>query len=153
MTDGAPVLLVDDSPDDRFLAVTCWTRAAIPNPLVSLEDGQKAIDYLAGRGTAGLPALVLLDLKMPVRNGFEVLAWMRARDACRRVPVIMMTASELPGDVEKAYDLGANSFVVKPSSIEDLVELFRALNAWWLRVNVFPPEVGGAQRASALAPV
>ncbi|MFZ5480861.1 MAG: response regulator [Myxococcota bacterium] len=135
-TDPAPVLLADDSEDDRFLASVAWQRAAIPNPLLPVEDGRRAVEVLSGRRATGLPALVLLDLKMPVCNGFEVLAWMRANPACRRVPVVVLTASDVPGDVARAYDLGASSYVVKPSSLEDLVELLVALKGWWLTLNV-----------------
>lgn len=135
-TEDRVVLLVDDSADDRFLVSMCWEKAGVANPLVALENGQQAVDWLAG--AERLPALVLLDLKMPIRNGFEVLAWMRADEACRRVPVIVMTASDLPGDVARSYDLGANAFVVKPSTVEDLVEFLRALKVCWLRFNALP---------------
>lgn len=138
LPEAATILLVDDSADDRFLLRRCWAKAGIPNPLVELEDGQQAIDHLAATSARDMPALVLLDLKMPLRNGFEVLAWMRAHEPCMRVPVIVMTASDQPGDVEEVYALGANSFLVKPSSVEELIELLLAVKAFWLRFNVYP---------------
>lgn len=133
----ATVLLVDDSPDDRFLLGFCWEKAGIPNPLLTLDDGQQAIDYLARAGRAR-PGLVMLDLKMPVRNGLEVLAWMRGSPTCRRVPVIVFTASDQPDDIDKAYVAGANSYLVKPSSVVELIELLGAIKEYWLRFNEYP---------------
>lgn len=138
LPDTATVLLVDDSRDDRFLFRMCWAKAGIRNPLVELEDGQQAIDHLSAALPGDMPGLVILDLKMPERNGLEVLAWMRAHPDLRRMPVILLTASEQPGDVAKAYNLGVNSFLVKPSSVDELVELLSAMKAYWFRFNEFP---------------
>lgn len=135
-SEPAPVLLVDDSPDDRFLFARCWAKAGIPNPLVTVEDGRQAIDRFVAATDAF--ALVFLDLKMPVCNGFEVLAWLRAHEGTRRMPVLVLTASEQPGDVERAYELGASGFLVKPSSVEELVELLDAVKRFWLRFNIVP---------------
>lgn len=137
LLESAKVLLVDDSLDDRFIFSRCWAKAEISNPLVEREDGQKAIDYLSAAQGSDVPGLVLLDLKMPVRNGFEVLEWMRAHEYLKRVPVIVMTASEQARDVEKAYNLGANSFLVKPSSTEELAEILGAVKLYWFRFNEF----------------
>lgn len=137
------VLLVDDNPDDCFLFQAAWTQAGIENPLRMLEDGRQARDYLAGEGAyAGrvglpLPALVLLDVKMPGMSGLEVLEWLRGREATRRLPVVMLSASTHPKDAAEAYRLGANSFVIKPSSMAELVELAAAVKSWWLRFNEF----------------
>lgn len=134
---GRPVLLVDDDPDDRFLTRTAWKEAGIARPLRELEGGQQAIDYLSG-ASSPRPALVLLDLKMPGRSGFEVLAWIRGSDAWKRLPVIILTASTSPNDAAEAYRLGANSVLIKPSSIQQFAEILAAFNNYWLRFNVFP---------------
>ncbi|MDP2307485.1 MAG: response regulator [Pseudomonadota bacterium] len=138
LPEHAPVLLVDDSPDDRCLFCMCWAQAKILNPIVELGHGQAAIDYLSAASGPDAPALVFLDLKMPVRNGFEVLDWLHAHPVFKRLPVIVLTASEHAGDVEQAYDRGANSFLVKPSSVEELLALLLAVKDYWLRFNVFP---------------
>lgn len=132
----APVLLVEDSPDDRFLFQRCWEKCGVANPLVALDDGQRAVDRLAG--PEARPALVFLDLKLPVKNGFEVLQWIRGHEAVRHVPVLVLTASEQPGDVARAYVLGANAYLVKPSSVEELRALVEAAVRFWLRFNVAP---------------
>lgn len=137
------ILLVEDSPDDRFLFQKAWAEAGIENTLQMLEDGLQACDYLAGAGKYAdrasfpLPALILLDIKMPGKSGLEVLEWLRGREASRRIPVIMLSASTFPKDVDEAYRLGASSFVIKPSSVEELIELAAALKSYWLRFNEF----------------
>lgn len=137
------VLFVDDDPDDRFLFQQAWEQAGGGDPLLSLEGGQQALDYLEGAGECSdrarfpRPILVLLDIKMPGKSGLEVLARLRA--AGSPLPVIMLTASTSPRDVAEAFRLGANSFLVKPSSLGELVELLRALKGYWLRFNEFPP--------------
>lgn len=139
-----PILLVDDDPDDRFLVRQAWKEAGIGQPLRELEGGQQAIDCLSAAAAAGAlenspsPALVLLDLKMPGTSGLDVLAWIRASDAWKRLPVIILTASTSPCDAAEAYRLGANSFVIKPSSIQELAELLAAFKGYWLRFNEFP---------------
>lgn len=141
--ESSEVLLVDDDPDDRFLFQAAWSEAGIKNPLRMLEDGLQARDYLAGAGKyaerAGLPppALVLLDVKMPGMSGLEVLEWLRGREATRRLPVVMLSASTHPKDAAEACRLGANSFVIKPSSISELIELIAAVKSYWLRFNEF----------------
>lgn len=137
---GRPVLLVDDDPDDRFLTRTAWRESGIARPLRELEGGQQAIDYLSGAAAASVPrpALVLLDLKMPGRSGFEVLAWIRGSDDWKRLPVIILTASTSAADAAEAYRLGANSVLIKPSSIQEFAEMLAAFNNYWLRFNVFP---------------
>lgn len=143
------ILLVDDDPDDRFLVERCWQEAGLKNPLTTLDGGGKALDYLFGRGEYAdrtrhpLPALLLIDLKMPEVSGFDVLRRLRADEALRGLPVIVLTASTSPGDVAEAHRLGANAFYVKPSTVKELVALFSALKGCWLRFGEFPvPEEG-----------
>lgn len=103
-----------------------------------MRNGQQAIEYFAGAGTYAdrrqhpLPLLVLLDLKLPVRSGLEVLEWIRAQPAFRVVVIIVFSASSHPRDIQRAYELGANCFVTKPQKYSELVELARHLKAWWL---------------------
>jgi len=138
------VLFVDDNPDDRFLFERAWRGAAIRNPLRTLDDGRQALDYLFGRGEYAdrtrypRPGLVLLDIKMPGVSGFDVLGQLRQDGMLRTLPVLMITASTSPKDVEEAYRLGANGFFIKPSSVQDLVELLTAVNGCWLRFNEYP---------------
>jgi CheY-like chemotaxis protein len=124
------VLLVDDDEDDAFLMQTVFRKVGISNPLQRVADGEEAIAYFEGKGPYEdrikypLPVVVLLDLNMPRRNGFEVLAWLRANPVFGKVTVHILSASMRQVDVEQAFALGANSYLVKPSQLEDLLELF-----------------------------
>lgn len=139
-----PVLVVDDDPDDRFLLRQAWAQAAIARPLREAVDGSSAIDYLSGAGEFAdrsrfpLPILILLDIKMPNMSGFAVLDWIRASETASLLPVVMLTASTSGRDVIDAYRRGANSFLVKPTSLDELVEMLRALDRYWLHYNQPP---------------
>ena len=130
--DRHAVLLVDDNEDDVLIMQSAFRKAAIPNPLKVVADGEQAIAYLKGetpyhdRQQYPLPVVILLDLNMPRRNGFEVLQWLRQQPKVRRTTIIILTASGRPEDVERAFDLGANIYLVKPSRFEALVEMVRA---------------------------
>jgi CheY-like chemotaxis protein len=121
---------------------TCLV-AGTPNGLNHAENGQEAIDYLSGispfddRATHPFPSLVLLDLKLPMKHGLEVLAWIKQQPFCRGIIVIILTSSSEDNDVYRAYDLGANAFLVKPASAEKLTEIVRALDVFWLQHNKF----------------
>jgi CheY-like chemotaxis protein len=135
------VLLVEDDANDVFLMQRACRKVELPNPLQVVGDGDEAVDYLSGAGRFAdraqypLPALVLLDLKLPRKTGLEVLEWLRQQSALRRVPVVVLTSSKEPADVNKAYDLGANSYLVKPLGFDALLELVRSLNIYWLNMN------------------
>ena len=124
------ILLVDDDEDDAFLMQTVFRKLNITNPLQRVADGEEAIGYFEGRGPYQdrskypLPVVVLLDLNMPRRNGFEVLAWLRTHPVFGKVTVHILSASMRQVDVEEAFALGANSYLVKPSQLEGLLELF-----------------------------
>ncbi len=147
---GEVVLLVEDNPDDVLLTRRAFAKAEILTPLRVLGDGQGAIDYLSGAGEFAdrernpLPVVVLLDLKLPRRSGFEVLQWLRAQPGLRRMPVVVLTSSEQSADINHAFDLGANSYLVKPVRFEELLEIVRSLNLYWLLLNrkpdLRPPE-------------
>lgn len=137
------LLLVEDSEDDAFLMQNALGRAGIKNPLRIVEDGQQAMDYLAGTGEFGdrkefpYPTLVFLDLKLPYYSGFEVMDWLRKRNDLPVTVVIMLTSSNEPSDVEMAYRMGASSYVVKPPTTEQLIEMVQAFSSYWLRHNTF----------------
>ena len=141
------VLLVDDSDKDGLLMRTVFERAGFVQPLHSVEDGEEAIAYLRGDGAWSdrmlfpIPTVVLLDLNMPRKNGFEVLAWIRQQPALKRLRVYILSASSRAGDIQRAYDLGANSYLVKPGTLDGLMHLAKTVLAW-LRLNHFAPLAG-----------
>lgn len=143
MTNEGTILLVEDNSDDVFFMRRAFKAADIGNPLQVVSDGSQAIQYFRGLGkfadreTYPLPVLVLLDLKMPIRDGHEVLEWMRLRKQFRTAVVIVLTTSQEMSDVTRAYRLGANSYLVKPSSPPELVEQVRAIKRYWLDQNLF----------------
>lgn len=139
------ILQVEDEEPYVFLMQLMFERAAITNPLRVVSDGQMAISYLAGTGAYAdrekhpLPSLVLLDLKLPKTSGFEVLKWIREQPGLKRLVVIVLSASSHPEDVERAYELGANSYIEKPLQIDRTLELIKLLKGWWLESNHFAP--------------
>lgn len=144
MSEQDTILLADDSESDLMLLRVAFQKAAFKNPLQSVSNGEEAISYLQGAGIYGdrsqypLPAVIVLDLNMPLRNGFDVLTWIRTQAALKRVSIVVLTASARTEDVERAFDLGASSYLVKPSKLEDLTDMIRCLRDW-LRINHFPP--------------
>ena len=119
-------LLADDDENDTYFIERALKEAQVANPLRRVRDGEEAIAYLKGEGGYGdrekfpLPHLMLLDLKMPRKNGFEVLEWVRGQPGLKRLPVIILTSSKEDSDINHAYDLGANTYLVKPSKPEGL---------------------------------
>ena len=138
------ILLVDDNPDDRLLAVRALRRHKLANAIVEVVDGEEALDYLfargrfAGRDIADAPQLVLLDLNLPKIDGLEVLRVMRQDDRTRRIPVVILTSSDEQRDIIKGFDLGANSYVRKPVDFDQFVEAARQLGMYWLVLNQVP---------------
>ena len=130
------VLIVDDSENDALLMRTVFERAGFLPPIQFARDGIEAIEYLRGDGiyrdrlAYPLPTVMLLDLNMPRKNGFEVLSWIREQPALRRLCVHVLSASDLPADIRRAYDLGANSYMVKPRNLDGLTHLAKTLLAW-----------------------
>ncbi|MBA4137922.1 MAG: two-component system response regulator [Opitutus sp.] len=141
---GETILLVDDGEDDRFFMRTACAAAKFTSPLQEVNDGEEAIAYFQGVGKYSdrklfpLPAVVLLDLNMPRKNGFDVLTWVRAYEGLRRLSIIVMSASQREDDISRAFDLGATAYLVKPGTLPELVEMMSSLRAW-LRFNHFPP--------------
>jgi CheY-like chemotaxis protein len=142
------VLLVEDNPDDVLLTDRAFKRANLLNPIQVVDDGDQAVAYLSGappfedRGRFPLPVLILLDLKLPRRSGLEVLKWLRAVPGLKRLPVVVLTSSADSGDVNNAYDMGANSYLVKPVGFDALFDMVKVLQPYWLILNQQPALVG-----------
>lgn len=138
------ILLVEDNEDDAFFMKQALKDAGIANPLQHVEDGKAAIEYLSGaakysdREKHPLPMVVFLDLKLPFKSGFEVLSWIRGQPSLEKLVVIVLTSSSETVDVNRAYQLGANSYVVKPPTATQLLELAEAFKLWWLKQNKVP---------------
>ena len=142
MTPGVPILLVEDNPDDVFFMRRAFKSAGLENSLHVAEDGIKAVEYLSGAGEFAdraahpVPCLMLLDLKLPGKGGLEVLAWMRDRPEFTTLVVIVLTTSREPRDIHEAYRLGANAYLVKPTSPSQLTEVIAAIKTFWMDHNV-----------------
>jgi CheY-like chemotaxis protein len=142
--DRQAILIVEDDPNDVILIQRAFGKARILNPLQTVPNGDDAVAYLAGDGPFAdrqrypIPVLVLLDLKLPRRSGLEVLEWIREREGLKRLPVVVLTSSKEVADVNRAYDLGANSYLVKPVSFNSLLELVKSLEVYWLILNQKP---------------
>ena len=138
------ILLIEDDPNDVLLMERALRKAKLVNPLHVVEDGEQALAYLEGQGPYAdrarypLPVLILLDLKLPRMSGLEVLAWLRQQPGLKRIPVVVLTSSNEPADVNRAYDLGSNSYLVKPGGQEEMLELVKALNLYWMILNEKP---------------
>ena len=133
-------LLVEDDPDQAFLMLRAFQKADVFTPLPILKSGEEAIEYLSqGRPfvkrTSGLPSVVLLDLGLPGISGFEVLEWIRQQPRFRSLPVVILSSSSSPDDVNRAYQLGANSYLVKPTRMAELVDLVTSVKLFWGTIN------------------
>jgi CheY-like chemotaxis protein len=141
MNSSATILLVEDDPNDVFLMKRALKGAAISNPLKIAEDGQQAIDYLAGKDQFAnrtefpIPNLIFLDLKLPYKNGFEVLDWIRNQTHLDSTLVVVLTSSSEEKDIKETYRLGARSFLVKPPNSSMLSDLMVSLKDYWMVRN------------------
>lgn len=141
------ILLAEDNSTDALMIRRAFTKAKLQAALEVADDGDKAVAYLSGQGKFSdrvshpLPVLLLLDLKLPRRSGFEVLAWIRQQAELKRLPVVVLTSSEESTDINRAYDLGANSYLVKPVDFDALLNMVKTLGLYWLVLNE-DPEVG-----------
>ncbi len=142
------ILLVEDNPSDVQLTLHALGRHNLSNRIHVVRDGEEALDYLfgtgtyAGRGPGDRPKVVLLDLKLPKLNGLEVLERIRKDEETRTLPVVILTSSREEKDIVKSYDLGVNSYIVKPVDFEQFTEAVRNLGLYWLLLNQ-PPVTGG----------
>ncbi len=139
MEENRAILLVEDNPMDVDLTLRAFARRKLSNPIDVARDGQEALDYIA-RWEAGapLPAVILLDVNLPKVNGLEVLRQIRAQPVCAHVPVVMLTTSTEDGDIARAYELGANSYIVKPVSFENFIDIAGQINLYWMVLNTPP---------------
>lgn len=145
VTTPPTILLVEDEDDSVLLLESAFRKAQFTNPVHRVSHGALAMEYLTnaitpGKRTVPLPALILLDLKLPLVSGLELLKWIRQHPVLHSQIVIIFTSSAQPSDVAAAYRNGANSYVVKPTSLTTLTELAAGLRSYWLRLNVPPIE-------------
>ena len=140
------ILLAEDNPDDVWIMKRAIKAAGIASPLLVVENGREAVNYLSGEGKYAdrdhypIPCLVLLDLKMPYLSGLEVLRWIRTESRSPRTLVVFMTSSSDRRDIDEAYRLGANAYLVKPSELAKLTDMLRAMDSFLLTHNQLPPE-------------
>ncbi len=141
------ILIVEDDPDDRHLLGRAFRKAQVQVPICFANDGEEAIAMLADGSTSRdklmWPVVILLDLKLPRRSGFEVLEWIKAHPTFRRAPVVILTSSREALDLQRAYDLGANSYLVKPARSDALLQMVEQIDAYWLRLNEAAPRLSG----------
>jgi CheY-like chemotaxis protein len=142
---NGPVLLVEDDSSDFRLIQRAFAKIRPTVPMIRLSHGDEAVAYLAGdapyenRSLHPFPCVILLDIKLPRRSGFEVLEWIRSQESTlKRVPIIMLTSSSHHVDVNKAYELGVNSYLVKPSNNSELEQLVSTFRAYWVELNQGP---------------
>jgi CheY-like chemotaxis protein len=139
-----PILLVEDNPNDLELTLVALERSQLANEVIVLRDGAEALDYLLRRNqyddrAAGNPAVLLLDLKLPKLDGLEVLKAIRESDELRSIPVVMLTSSREEPDLQRAYALGVNAYVVKPVEFKEFVSAISDLGVFWAVLNEPPP--------------
>ncbi|MEG4858698.1 response regulator [Microcoleus sp. K1-B6] len=145
MTQTQTILLVEDNPVDILLMQRAFRNETFANTSLQIvRDGDAAVFYLNGDGEYSdrdrypLPAIILLDLKLPRRSGHEVLVWLRQQPELKRLPVVMLTSSRQTFDVKRAYDLGVNSYLVKPVGFASLLEMMQSFSEYWLNYTELP---------------
>ena len=150
----AVILVVDDRDDDLVIIKKAFEKARVVNPIITVQGGEEAIQYLKGEGDYSnrdeypLPSLVLLDLKMPKVDGFEVLEWIRSQPTLQTLRVVVLTSSDHMKDVNRAYALGANSFVTKPVGVDKFLELANALHGYWIWTSSTPDSARPERKAA-----
>jgi hypothetical protein len=145
MIDPIAILLVEDNPMDVELTIRAFKRSKMQNPIQIVRDGQEALDYVHRRGafadpeTSPVPGLILLDIRLPRVDGLEVLRALKSHPVYHPVPVVMLTTSRDDNDVAKSYDLGANSYIVKPVDFDKFLEVIGRIELYWILTNIQPP--------------
>ncbi|UFH51479.1 response regulator [Pseudomonas sp. KNUC1026] len=139
-----PILLVEDNPRDLELTLVALERSQLANEVIVMRDGAEALDYLYRRGEhatrdEGNPAVMLLDLKLPKVDGLEVLKAVRSAEELRSIPIVMLTSSKEEPDLQRAYELGVNAYVVKPVEFKEFVSAISDLGIFWAVLNEPPP--------------
>ena len=152
------ILMVEDDPNDIMLTQRAFMQASLVNPLRIVRDGEEAINYLGGREPYAdrsrypLPSLVLLDLKLPKKSGLEVLEFLRAQPSLEQTPVIVLTSSQESSDIQRAYALGANSYLLKPVGFDGLLDMVKAIGMYWVILNQGPERAMPAPKTPAAHP-
>lgn len=137
-------MLAEDNPDDVLLIQRAFRKAHLINPIRVVENGEEVVAYLSGRPPyadrerSPLPVLLLLDLRLPRMSGLEVLQWLRQQPSLKRLPVVVLTASREKDDINRAHDLGANSYLAKPVHFEDLMDMVKTINLYWVLLSEKP---------------
>jgi CheY-like chemotaxis protein len=158
MQDRAVILIAEDEEDYVLLLLRAFAEAKISNPIFVVSTGKEAISYLEGGGKYSnraeypLPDLLLLDLKLPGFSGLEILRWLRARPGLSTLRVVVLTSSEQLRDVNDAYRLGANSFLLKPYDFEDLVHLAKVIQEYWLYLSKCPDSSRPPKQSRSMRP-
>ena len=140
------IIMADDDPDDRELAKEAFEECRLANQLQCVEDGEELLDYLCRRGRfehlseAPLPALILLDLNMPRKDGREALKEIKSHPDLKRIPIVVLTTSKAEEDILRTYDLGVNSYITKPVTFESLVDTVKVLGKYWFEIVELPSE-------------
>ncbi len=140
------ILLVEDNPDDVKITERALTKGKVLNRLYVARDGQEALDFLFNEGEyadtqkAPRPGLILLDINLPKVNGIDVLKKVKADEKLRRIPIIMLTVSKRDEDIIRSYDLGVNSYIIKPVEFDKFVEMIKNIELYWLLTNIPPVE-------------
>ena len=144
MSTEVEILLAEDNSSDAEMTIAALKKNGLANKLLHVNDGAAALDFLfadgeyTGRSMEDKPKVILLDLKMPKVNGIEVLEKIRADERTKHIPVVMLTSSKEDPDIKKCYDLGVNSYVVKPVEFEDFQKVITELGLYWMIVNQHP---------------
>jgi len=143
MTELRTILLAEDSPHDAEMAIDALRDAHLANPIVHVEDGVEALDYLLRRGRfadrgEGDPAVLLLDIKMPRMDGLEVLTELRKEERFRSLPIVILSSSREESDLARSWDLGVNAYVVKPVDVDQFFDAVRTLGRFWAVLNEAP---------------
>ncbi len=138
------ILIVEDDPNDILLIKRAFQKASVRNPLQTVSNGEEAVMYLLGQGKYEdkslypTPSLLLVDLKIPRKSGFEVIEWIKKQPQLKKLLVVILTSSKETHDIDRAYDLGANSYLVKPVTFKELEGMVKRLDQYWLKLNVTP---------------
>lgn len=141
------ILITDDDPDDRMLAKDALEECRLANDVRFVEDGEELMDYLNRRGKytnepAPQPGLILLDLKMPRKDGREALKEIKSDPHLRHIPIVVLTTSKAEEDIYRTYDLGVNSFITKPVTFDALVNIMKTVAKYWIEIVELPPALG-----------
>jgi len=154
--EGGVILIVEDNEVDLLCVRRAFAKAKVLNPLISVSSGEEALEYLKGEGPYAnraeyaLPELVLLDLKMPGLSGFQVLQWIRAQPGLKGLRVVVLTGSTAVEDINLAYQLGANSFLVKPMDSDSFIQIAGAVSGYWMWMSK-APETSRSPKINPLA--